>query len=136
MALNSLTTNTGATAIAFTPTGGSSINWDISSSNGNTVVVSPELDTDFRTKRSITFTKTAPKVEPSAPNGYTQVRTKEVIKIPLLLDNGKYTVNTVKVEVAYDVETSDAERLELRSLAAQSLINSNITPVWDAQSMG
>jgi hypothetical protein len=136
MSLNSLTLTTGATAIAFTPTGGTSIDLDIASSNGNVVTVVPELDSDFRTKRSITFNKTSPRIEPSAPNGYTQVRTKATVKVPILLTNGKYTVNQIKVEVAYDVETSDAQRLELRSLGAQLFTNAIVAAVWDAQSMG
>jgi hypothetical protein len=55
----------------------------------------------------------------SAPNGYSQARAAFVFKSPLLLDNGLTTVNTVRIEFAYDSETTHSELEELRIIAAQ-----------------
>jgi len=136
MALNSTSLTHSATAIAYTPTGGTAVGWAISSSSGDKVVLSPNTDTDYRIKRFWEFTKSTPKIQTDAPNGYTQVRIKCLGKFPKTLANGKVTVNTVKVEFAYDIETSTADRLELRSMVAQLVTNANLIPVLDAQAMG
>lgn len=77
----------------------------------------------------------SPKKSATAPNGYTQARNTVLIKVPLALDNGLVTFNTVKVEIACDVETTDAEKLSMRVLAAQMLHDSDYVSFWDDQSV-
>lgn len=82
-------------------------------------------DADLRTRRQIVCSIKEPKVSAGAPNGYTQARRTMVFKSPLLLDNGNITVNTVRVEFSYDVETSNAEVVELKSIGAQMICDSD-----------
>lgn len=53
-----------------------------------------------------------------APNGYTQQRVNVYMKFPKLLANGNYTVNTVRVELAYDSESSAADIALMREMLA------------------
>lgn len=77
----------------------------------------------------------APKVSESAPNGYTQARNSMLIKAPLVLDNGGVTVNTVKVEFSFDVETTSAEKKTLREYVCQLLSESSFEEFWNSQSI-
>lgn len=83
----------------------------------------------------VEFSAVDAKVNTGAPNGYTQQRNSVVLKVPLALDNGKVTTNTVRIEVATDIETTDAEKLELREKAAQILYGSAYTEFWDSQTL-
>ncbi len=71
------------------------------------------------------------KVQASAPNGYTQARVIAKLLYPLNLDNGARTVNTITLEMATDVETTDAEKLSMRVAACQLLFDSDFTELWD-----
>jgi hypothetical protein len=73
---------------------------------------------DLILRRTMLATSKSPVPNASAPNGYTQQRTSIVFHVPLLLDNGKVTTNTVKAEVSYDPETDTSERAFLRELFA------------------
>jgi hypothetical protein len=84
---------------------------------------------------TITASVKRPKVSVSAPNGYTQGRNTVYIKVPLKLDNGSITVNTIRLEIAADFETSAAERLGMRVLAAQMLTSSQFVDFWDDASV-
>jgi hypothetical protein len=44
-------------------------------------------------------------------------------------------VNTIRIECSTDINTTDAERLTMRSAGAQLLIDSDITSFWNAQSL-
>ena len=114
----------GGTALAFSSLGGSP---------GNTLYAID--DPDIRTRRDIVCNTTAARPKSDAPNGYTQQRTNATVKIPLTLDNGNVTVNTIRIEMSTDVETTDAEKLELRSIAAQVLVDSDFLEFWDNQSL-
>jgi hypothetical protein len=74
-----------------------------------------------------------PKVSATAPNGYTQRRCTMLLKVPLALDNGSVTINTVKIEIATDVEMTAAEKLSMRVLAAQLIHDSEFVDFWDTQ---
>lgn len=90
---------------------------------------------EFLAQSNIDFTVKAPKVSATAPNGYTQARNTVLIKVPLALDNGSVTVNTVRIDFASDIEMTDAERLTMRVYAAQILSDSDFTEFWDNQSL-
>lgn len=117
---------TGGTSMPMTSIGGSE--------NKNTLIV--DADTDLRTQRSITFTVRRPKVQASAPNGYTQGRCTALIKIPRLLANGKITVDTVSIQVSADVETTVAQKTEMLKLGAQALFDSETLAAWTALNAG
>jgi len=82
-------------------------------------------DTDLRTRRSIVCSVKKPKVNASAPNGYTQARSQMLFKFPLELDNGAITINTVRVETSTDVETTQGEVDEYHKVVAQSLFDTD-----------
>lgn len=92
-------------------------------------------DADIRTRRDIICTTVQPRTKADAPNGYTQARSTAFIKVPLSLDNGGLTVNTIRIELATDVETTDAEKATLRGLAVQALIDGDFQEFWDNQSI-
>lgn len=110
---------------SFTVNGGSALAFTEVQSAGNKVIIGVAADTDLRLRRTIEATVHSPKPNNGSPNGYTQARTKTVYKAPLLLDNGQITINTVKVEVAFDVESTDAERTELCDIGAQIFTDSD-----------
>lgn len=126
MSLTSATTLSGSTIAG---TGGTAVNWSKMNQVGNKVSLAVTTDADLRVRRSIDVTAKPPTVNPGAPNGYTQARVSKVYKAPLLLDNGAVTVNTVKVEVAYDVETSATEIQDLVDVGAQMLFDSDFVSV-------
>jgi hypothetical protein len=126
MALNNATTLSGAT---FAGTGGTTVNWSSMGQNGNKHPLVVSTDTDLRVRRSIDVSARTPAPSSSAPNGYTQARVSKLYKQPLLLDNGKITVNTCKVEVAYDVETTPEEIQALLDVGAQMLFDADFIGV-------
>lgn len=91
-------------------------------------------DTDQRTRRSIDVSVKPAKPSPSAPNGYTQPRATVTLKKPKILANGKITVATLRVEMAYDVEYTQAEIQELVDFGAQFFCDSDFTNLWKQMS--
>lgn len=124
MSLSNAVVKSGAT---IAPSGGTDLTFESqgSSLGQNRIIVS--ADTDLRTRREIMAVVKEPRVQSSAPNGYTQARSSITFKSPLLLDNGLVTVNTLKLELSTDVETSSAEKDEMLILGAQFLTDSDFT---------
>jgi hypothetical protein len=124
MSLSDMSLLEGAT---ITPSGGTALVFDSmgTSEYKNTLFV--PADTDLRTQRRIVCTAKWPKVQSSAPNGYTQARANAVIKIPLELDNGAITYNTIVIGFNTDVETSSAEKDAMLLLGAQVFTDSDFT---------
>jgi hypothetical protein len=87
-------------------------------------------DTEFLTAKSIDFTAKEPSVSSTAPNGYTQARRSALLKFPKVLDNSARTVNTVKLELAVDVEMTAAEIAEYCLVAAQILSDPDFAAFW------
>lgn len=85
---------------------------------------------EFINQTGLQFTTKAPKVLASAPNGYTQRRCTVVIQRPLALDNDGRTVNTLRMELAVDIETTAAEVSSLLELGAQVLFDSDYSDFW------
>lgn len=92
-------------------------------------------DPDFRTRREIVCAVKPPKAQAGAPNGFTQARASTLVKVPLVLDNGKMTYNTLRIELAVDVETSDAEKTELMSLGSQILADADFSAFFKSLSV-
>lgn len=124
MSLTNASVLSGAT---ITPSGGSALPFASLGIRNNTNVLYATGDADLRTRRSIVCSVKEPKVSTGAPNGYTQARATMIFKSPLTLDNGNVTVNTVRVEIAYDVETSAAEVTELSVIGAQLLADADFS---------
>lgn len=124
MSLSNASVLSGAT---MSPSGGTALAFESQGSTLATNKLIVTADTDLRTRREISATIKEPRVQASAPNGYTQARSILVFKAPLSLDNGNITVNTLRIELAFDVETTDAEKDELLVLGSQFLNDSDFT---------
>jgi len=132
MSLNNASILLGATE-SFT--GGSALNFATLGprENGNTLYATD--DSDIRTRREIICKTVQASTNPDKPNGYTQSRSAVTLKVPLPLDNGTITVNTIRIEVSTDVETTELEKLALRQIALQVLSDSDFTEFWNNQSV-
>lgn len=97
----------GATAVAAT--GGTDVTLVSLGIQGNKNTLYFSTDTNLSTRRLAEFSVKAHAVSASAPGGYTQARNTILVKFPKTLANGAITINTVKVEVAYDPQTTQAE---------------------------
>lgn len=132
MSLSNASLFTGATVA---PTGGSALAF---TSGGISAGVNPlycTADDDLRTRREVICTTKAPKVSASAPNGYTQQRAAANIKFPLELDNGNITINTLRIELSCDVETTSTEKDEYMSVGAQLLCDADFTEFFQNLSL-
>jgi hypothetical protein len=90
---------------------------------------------EFIDQTSMLFSITPPKPSSTAPNGYTQKRCKVIAQVPLALDNGNYTVNTLRLELACDPETTDSEIQSMLILGGQLLSDSDFSDFWKKQSV-
>lgn len=90
---------------------------------------------EFAAQTKVSFVTKDPKVQTSAPNGYTQHRCTAKVLRPLLLDNGNYTMNSVTITFSVDHETTDTEIGSLRVLAAQLIHDSDFDDFWTAGSV-
>jgi hypothetical protein len=117
---------TGGTAMPMTSKGGSE--------NKNTLIV--DADEDLRTQRSIVLTVRNPKVQATAPNGYTQGRCQALLKFPRTLTNGLISVDTISIQLSTDVETSVADKEEMLYLASQSMFDAETRSAWTLLNVG
>jgi len=90
---------------------------------------------EFLTQSTVTFTTKDPKVNAGSPNGYTQARSQVTLKVPLELDNGEHTVNTLRIELSCDHEATDAEIESMLVYGAQFLADSDFSDFWKKQSI-
>lgn len=116
---------TGGTATTFKTLGNTLTQHNLLLDDGSEFINQTELD----------FTIKSPKVDTSAPNGYTQQRMTCVIKRPLALDNGNRTVNTVRIEISVDHEATASEIDSLRELAAQVVFDADYDDFWQSMSL-
>lgn len=91
--------------------------------------------TDHLSRTEVLAVVKEPKVNAGAPNGYTQARSTITLKVPLALDNGNLTYNTLQISLACDVETTQAEKQTLMVYGAQVLADSDFTEFWEDQSV-
>lgn len=116
-------------------TGGTSTNLLKISEGNDSFVAYLDDSSEFLATTTVTFTTSRPKVNTGSPNGYTQARCTAIIKKPLLLDNGEYTVNKVTITLSVDHETTDAEIESLLVSSAQLLHDSDFSNFWKKQSL-
>lgn len=101
----------------------------------NEIQVILDDSSEFVEQTKIDFQVKEPVVKPSAPNGYTQARNTVRIYVPLALDNGNVTVNTLELKLSCDHETTEAEVQSLLVLGAQLLSDSDYSDFWKKQSL-
>jgi len=116
--------------------GGSSTTLSQIGGSTATSIVAAIGSDDYLSLRTADFKVVLPKVSANAPNGYTQARNEVFVRSPLLLDNGKTTINTIRIVISRDVESTDAEVDAMRLLACQILNNSTLgNSYWRDQSL-
>lgn len=89
----------------------------------------------FLGRSVVEFSKSEPQANASTPSGYTQARCTLVLKTPKVLANSETTINTLRLTHATDVETTDAEKLEMVRIVAQMLGLSDFSNFWTNQSL-
>lgn len=128
MAINASTIKEGATTVAAT--GGTDVTLTSLGAQGNKNTFIFSTDSANITRRLLELTVKPYSVDASKPGGYTQQRATALFKQPKVLANGNKTMNTVKVEVSYDPETTDAEIEALVECAAQATGTANFLPFY------
>lgn len=128
MSLNSASVPIGA---SYSPTGGSATSFVSMGSNPGANKLFIDDGADLILRKTVLATSKEPVPNASAPNGYTQQRTAIVFHVPMLLDNGKYTTNTVRIEVAFDPEADASERAYLRELIAHCGVDADFDNLFD-----
>jgi hypothetical protein len=128
MSLSSASIPIGAT---YAPSGGSATS--LVSLGGTEGVNKLYIDNgnDILLRHTALATSRSPVPNSAAPNGYTQQRSGIVFHVPMLLDNGKITVNTVRIEVAFDPEADSTERAYLRELIAHVAVDADFDGLLD-----
>lgn len=132
MSLNNASIDIGAT---LTPSGGTATAFESSGISGQVNKLFASADTDLRTRREIVCSVKEPKVQAAAPNGYTQARGMATLKFPLELDNGNITINQLKIELAYDVETTQTEIDTYLSAGALVLSDADFASLFKSLSL-
>jgi hypothetical protein len=132
MPLSSASILSGAT---ITPSGGSALDFESRGISGEKNEIFVPADTDLRLQRSMIFSVKRERVSAGAPNGYTQPRNIVKVKFPQELENGNVTVRGFDISYHCDVESTAAEKLEDRKVAAQILTDSDFTSFWDNLSL-
>lgn len=95
---------------SYAPSGGSATSLVSLGQNPGENKVFIDDGADLILRKTCLASSKSPVPNAGAPNGYTQQRTSVVFHVPMLLANGKYTVNTARLEVAFDPEADSGER--------------------------
>ena len=132
MGLKTMSLLTGATVSA---SGGSALAFaenGVSVTNGLQLIV--PADADYQTRRSVTVKIKQPTVDPKT-GVYSKDRKTMSLTLPMVLSDGKVVFNVIRVEREVHPSLSAANALELNKLAAQMLIDSDVTDFWAAGSL-
>lgn len=90
---------------------------------------------DFLHRTNIEFKTRQPSISKQSPSGYTQQRSMVLIKVPKALPDGSIVINTMKLEMATDVNTTLEERRGLRAIALQVIANAQTNRFWKLASV-
>ena len=121
--------------VTVAASGGTATSMIVRGNTLNSTEVILDDSAEFALQTKIEFSVKEPRVQASAPNGYTQARMNCRVLKPLLLDNGSYTVNTGGVQLSVDPETTVAEIQTMLSLMAQAATDSDFLDFWSKQSV-
>lgn len=116
---------------SYAPTGGTATAMVSLGQSGDSNKLFIDDNADLILRKTCLATSKAPVPNSGAPNGYTQQRSTIVFHVPMLLDNGNYTTNTVKIEVAFDPEADSSERGFLRELIAHCGVDADFDGLFD-----
>jgi len=119
------TTTTGATTLV-TASNGPAKDRHTKVGTAGTLAIQPVFE----------FVVVRPKASPSAPNGFTQGRREITVKLPILLANGKYTTNTLKMSIASDIEVSDSLIRSYRDYLIQLANDSDLDSYYNDLAVG
>lgn len=89
----------------------------------------------FAARTEIQFSTKEPKVSANSPGGYTQARSTARLLKPKTLASGRRTVNSARLELSVDPETTAAEIESLLVLIAQLAKDSDFADFWKKQSV-
>lgn len=109
----------GATTVAAS--GGTDVTLVSLGIQGNTNTFTFSTDLVNLTRRLLKCSVKPESVSASAPGGFTQRRESFVLSFPRVLANGNRTIDTVRVEVAHDPSTTDADVESMCEQSAQIL---------------
>lgn len=76
--------------------------------------------------RKVQFSVKDAVISASAPGGYTQRRRTVYYSQPKVLANGNSTINSIKLEISADPETTDAELLLMHEDLKQITVSSEV----------
>jgi len=110
-------------SVTVSETGGDAVVYAFRAGNDETRHYHVLADTDLRVRRTCTVKNVPPRPNIGSPGGYTQARATVTFREPVILANGKITVNTCKHELAYDIEASTALKQRLINAQAITVIN-------------
>lgn len=116
---------------SYSPAGGSATSMVSLGKTSDSNKLFIDDSSDLILRKTALATSKAPQPNAGAPNGYTQQRSTIVFHVPMLLANGKYTTNSVKIEVAFDPEADAAERAYLRELIAHCGVDADFDGLFD-----
>lgn len=132
MPIKDSSVNIGATSISAT--GGVATSLEHMYDDSGKLVTS--LGTgDLLAQTKVEFSRTEMQKSATSPSGYTQPRSTLVVKRPKVLLNEQITMNTVRLTLATDVETTDAEKEDLVRVVAQMLGLPDYSRFWNAGSL-
>lgn len=132
MSIRSASIPVGAT---FAPTGGTATSLVVLSQEAGKITAFVGTSGVLaQTRTECTFETKIPRVNSNAPGGYTQGRSIMVAKVPKTLANLARTVNTARVELSIDPETTAAEVAALKSLLVNSIVDADFDQFWQNQS--
>jgi len=130
------TSNINLGSTALTPTGGtSSASVSLGDSLEKHQVYLTEAATTVLTRKSVDFTVKRPVVNSASPSGYTQQRTKVLVRYPITLGSGDVTVCTASIELASDVEMGESDMDNLRYISAQLISDTDFDNLFRHQSL-
>lgn len=130
MAIQNATLPVGAT---ITPSGGTATTMKLKEVTPSKLVVALDDGSEFLSQQTIDVVTKSPVVSTSAPNGYTQARSSAFFRFPLSLDNGNRTVNTLKIELAVDHETTAAEIQGYLAKGVLFMLSADAADMWEQQ---
>lgn len=133
MPITNPSVKTGVTS--YTVTGGTALSLAVGAQDIDTLKFIVSSDTSLKTRRELQVDIVAPKVQASAPNGFTQARWKSFMKFPRTLANTKTTVDTIRLEFATDIETSSTQKGEMYDALVTFLADSSVKAAILAQTL-
>jgi hypothetical protein len=125
-----------ALGATFSPTGGTATAFSTLSSNDQSIKgFLAESGVTPLTRKEVTFEGKPSRANASSPGGYTQGRASAKLAVPKVLANLARTVNTMKVELSVDPETTDAEVTAMKSAMINLINDTDFSQLWLNQSI-